>query len=143
MEQCDHFVIFRRIAMPLSEDEKSRLDEIEAHVRATDPDFVQRLRTGATFRHPSMAPVAEPARVIEPTREVDPAPVDPDRRYHRRLILLSCLLFVSVSLLSNGLSAANGLISLGAVVAIIGGVLTGWTTLLLVRFRQGYRARPA
>ena len=56
--------------MPLSEDEKSRLDEIEAHVRATDPDFVQRLRTGATFRHPSMAPVAEPARVVEPPRGV-------------------------------------------------------------------------
>lgn len=130
--------------MPLSEDEKSRLDEIEAHVRATDPDFVQRLRTGAAFRHPSMAPVVEPARDVAPPRGVDPAPdVDPKRRYQRRLVLLSCLLFVSVSLLSNGLSAANGLISLGAVVAIIGGVLTGWTTLLLVRFHQGYRARPA
>ena len=128
--------------MPLSEDEKSRLDEIEAHVRATDPDFVQRLRTGSTFRHPSMAPVAEPAREVDP-RGVEAAAVDPERRYQRRLILLSCLLFVSVSLLSNGLSAAHGLISLGAVVAIIGGVLTGWTTLLLVRFRQGYRARPA
>ena len=130
--------------MPLSEDEKSRLDEIEAHVRATDPDFVQRLRTGAAFRHPSMAPLVEPAHVVEPPRDVAPAPVDdPERRYHRRLILLSCLLFVSVSLLSNGLSAAHGLISLGTMVAIVGGVLTGWTTLLLVRFRQGYRARPA
>ena len=129
--------------MPLSEDEKSRLDEIEAHVRATDPDFVQRLRTGATFRHPSLAPAVEPAPVVEPPRG-DPAPVvDPERRYRQRLILLSCLLFVSVSLLSNGLSATNGLISLGAVVATVGGVLTGWTTLLLVRLRQGYRARPA
>lgn len=119
--------------MPLSEDEKSRLDEIEAHVRATDPDFVQRLRSVDHERpaHPARG-TARPPRVV-----------DPQRQYSRRLILLSCLLFVSVSLFSNGLSAAHGLISLGSVVAIIGGVLTGWTTLLLVRFRRAYRTRPA
>lgn len=117
--------------MPLSEDEKSRLDEIEAHVRATDPDFVRRLRSAGQERAAHPDPVAMPA-----------CAVDPARQYNRRLILLSCLLFVSVSLFSNGVSAAHGLISLGSVVAIIGGVLTGWTTLLLVRFRRAYRTRP-
>jgi|SRR6478609_1036553 hypothetical protein len=118
--------------MPLSEDEKSRLDEIEAHVRATDPDFVQRLRTAGQERHAHPEPVVAPVRAIDPTRQ-----------YNRRLILLSCLLFVSVSLFSNGLSAAHGLISLGTLVAIAGGFLTGWTTLLLVRFRRAHRTRPA
>lgn len=119
--------------MPLSEDEKSRLDEIAAHVRATDPDFVQRLRAVGHERH------THPAQGTAPPPRV----VDPQRQYHRRLILLSCLLFVSVSLFSNGLSAAHGLISLGAVVAVIGGALTGWTTLLLVRLRRANRPRPA
>ena len=118
--------------MPLSEDEKSRLDEIEAHVRATDPAFVRRLRQADPDRQ------AHPSRLPAPARVVDPA-----RQYNRRLLLLSCLLFVSVSLLSNGLSAAHGLISLGTVVAVAGGILTGWTTVLLVRFRRAYRTRPA
>ncbi len=98
--------------MPLSEDEKSRLDEIEAYVRATDPAFVRRLRTP-----------------------------DPQRAYHRSLILLNCLLFVSASVFANGLSAAQGLISLGMVAALVGAVCTGWTALLLVRCRRSYRVR--
>ena len=118
--------------MPLSEDEKSRLDEIEAHIRATDPHFVQRLRTAGSVRHPSAEPLLDPPRAVDPVRQ-----------YNRRLILLSCLLFVSVSLFSNGLSAAKGLISLGTVVAIFGGALTGWAALLLIRFRRAYPTRPA
>lgn len=118
--------------MPLSEDEKSRLDEIAAHVRATDPDFVQRLRVAGPERHDHPTSAAAPAGAVDPVRQ-----------YNRRLILLSGLLFVSVSLFSNGLSAAHGLISLGTLVAIAGGVLTGWTTLLLVRFRRAHRTRPA
>ena len=117
--------------MPLSEDEKSRLDEIEAHIRATDPDFVQRLRS------------AGPARRAHPESVAPTRIADPQRHYNRRLIQFSLLLFVAVSLFSNGLSAAQGLISLGTVVAIIGAVPTGWTTLLLVRFRRAYRTRPA
>jgi hypothetical protein len=118
--------------MPLSEDEKSRLDEIAAHVRATDPDFAQRLRSAGRERPARPEPVVAPARVV-----------DPQRQYNRRLIQLSCLLFVSVSLFANGLSAARGLISLGSVVAIIGGVLTGWAALVLIRFHRASRPRPA
>lgn len=118
--------------MPLSEDEKSRLDEIEAHVRATDPDFVRRLHSAGPGGHTGPAPVTVPPRVM-----------DPQQQYDRRLILLACLLFGSVSLFANGLSAAHGLISLGTVVALIGGVLSGWVTVLLVRFRRAHRPRPA
>jgi hypothetical protein len=113
----DHFVIFWEIAVPLSEDEKSRLDEIEAYVGATDPAFAQRLR--AAHR---------------------PQAVDPERAYQRSLILLNSLLFISASVFANGLSAARGPISLGMVAALVGAVFTGWTALLLVRCRRSYRA---
>ena len=118
--------------MPLSEDEKSRLDEIEAHARATDPDFVRRLG--------SAGPVGHTGPTTDTTAR---RTVDPQQVYNRRLILLSCLLFASISLFANGLSAAQGVISIGTVVAIVGGVLSGWVTLLLVRFHRAHRTGPA
>lgn len=129
--------------MSLSEDEKSRLDEIAAHALATDPEFVLRLRATAA-RHPSTYPAAQPGPAAIPTG-TDPAghAADPARRYSRQLIMLSCLLFVSISLLSNGWTAAQGLISLGSLVALAGAALTGWTTVRLIRLRRAYRTGPA
>lgn len=132
--------------MSLSEDEKSRLDEIAAHVLATDPDFVLRLRAAA--RHPSahpsayLGPRAIPTPAGHPSHRTAPA-ADRERNLSRQLIMLSCLLFVGVSLVSNGLTAAQGLISLGSVVAFAGVALTGWTTVALIRLRRAFRSRPA
>ncbi len=98
--------------MSLSEDEKSRLGEIEAHVRATDPGFVRRL--DLTLAH---------------------------RRQGRTIVILWCLLFLGVSMLANGLTAAQGVISLGMLVAIIGGGLTSWSTVMVIRCRA-WRSRP-
>lgn len=133
--------------MSLSEDEKSRLDEIAAHVMATDPDFALRLRA-AGARHPSTlpGPASDSAPAGHPSGGSDPRPGpagDPVRRQNRLLTLLCCLLFVGISLLSNGVTAAQGLISLGALVATAGAVLTGWSAVQLVRFDRARRARPA
>lgn len=92
--------------MSLSEDERSRLGEIEAHARATDPAFVRRLDL-ANAHH----------------------------RHRRMIITLWCLLFVGVSMLANGLTSAQGLISLGNVVALFGGALTVWSTVMVIRHR--------
>ncbi|WP_420122120.1 DUF3040 domain-containing protein [Nakamurella sp.] len=133
--------------MSLSEDEKSRLDEIAAHALATDPDFVLRLRATAA-RHPSTRPAEAPGGAIGPAPTGHPSrPTEhrphPADWYNRRLITLSCLLFVGVSLLSNGWTAAQGLISLGALVAVSGAGLTSWTAVQLLRLRRAYRTRPA
>lgn len=96
----------------LSEDEKSRLGEIEAHVRATDPAFVRRLDLGLAHR-----------------------------RQGRSIITLWCLLFLGLSMLANGLTAAQGLISLGMLAALVGGGLTIWSTVMVVRCRA-WRSRP-
>jgi hypothetical protein len=97
----------------LSEDEKSRLGEIEAHTRATDPGFVRRL---------SLA--------------------DVHRRHRRMIVTLWCLLFLGTSLLANGLTAADGLISLGMVAAAFGGALTIWSGVMVVRHRAWRSSRP-
>src|SRR5690349_13545607 len=96
----------------LSEDEKSRLGEIEAHVRATDPGFVRRLDLALAHR-----------------------------RQGRTIVILWCLLFLGVSMLANGLTAAQGVISLGMLVAIIGSGLTIWSTVMVIRCRA-WRSRP-
>ena len=98
--------------MSLSEDEKNRLGEIEAHVRATDPGFVRRL---------SVAEV--------------------HRRHRRTIVTLWCLLFLGISLLTNGLTAAAGLISLGSLAAVFGGGLTVWSTVMVVRYKA-WRSGP-
>lgn len=132
--------------MSLSEDEKSRLDEIAAHVLATDPEFVLRLRATAA-RHPSTQPAPSPHPAGRgPAGPVGPARVpaaDGARQLNRRLIMLSWVLFVGISLLSNGWTAAQGLISLGSLVAATGAALTGWTAVQLMRLHRAYRARPA
>ncbi len=92
--------------MSLSEDERSRLGEIEAHTKATDPAFARRLNLA-----------------------------DARRRHRRSIVTLWCLLFVGVSLLANGTTAANGVISLGTVAALFGGALTIWSVVMIVRHR--------
>ncbi|HEY5882177.1 MAG TPA: DUF3040 domain-containing protein [Nakamurella sp.] len=98
--------------MSLSEDEKFRLGEIEAHVRATDPRFVRRL---------SIA--------------------DLRRRQRRFIVTLWCLLFLGISMFANGLTAAKGLISLGMLTAVFGGALTAWSIVMVVRFKA-WRTQP-
>ncbi len=96
--------------MSLSEDERSRLGEIEAHTRATDPGFARRLNLA-----------------------------DAHRRHQRMIVTVWCLLFLGLSMLANGLTAAEGLISLGNVVALFGGVLTAWSGVMVIRHRAWRR----
>lgn len=98
--------------MSLSEDEQSRLGEIEAHARATDPGFARRLNLA-----------------------------DARRRHRHLIVILWCLLFVGSSMLANGLTAANGLISMGNVVAVFGGGLMIWSTVMVIRHRA-WRRQP-
>ena len=129
--------------MSLSEDEKSRLDEIAAHVLATDPEFVLRLRATAA-RHPSTQPAPSPHPAGSgPAGPARVPAADGARQLNRRLIMLSWVLFVGIALLSNGWTAAQGLISLGSLVAASGAALTGWTAVQLMRLHRAYRARPA
>ena len=99
--------------MSLSEDEKGRLGEIEAHVRATDPGFARRLDLA-----------------------------DLHRRHRRTIVTLWCLLFVGVAMLANGLTAAQGLISLGMLAAVFGGALTAWSTVMVVRYKAWRGSHP-
>ena len=129
--------------MSLSEDEKSRLDEIAAHVLATDPEFVLRLRATAA-RHPSTQPAPSPHPAgPDPAGPARVPAADGARQLNRRLIMLSWVLFVGISLLSNGWTAAQGLISLGSLIAASGAALTGWTAVQLMRLHRAHRARPA
>ena len=98
--------------MSLSEDEKFRLGEIEAHARATDPRFVRRLSI-----------------------------TDLRRRQRRLIVTLWCLLFLGICMTTNGLTAAKGLISLGTLAALFGGALTAWSIVMVVRFKA-WRTQP-
>jgi hypothetical protein len=90
----------------LSEDEQSRLSEIEAHARATDPGFVGRLSL-----------------------------IDARRRLRRLIMTLWWVLFLGFLMLTIGLSAAAGVISIGVLVAMSGCGLMAWTGVLLVQHR--------
>ncbi len=92
--------------MSLSEDEKGRLSEIEAHARATDPGFARRLDLSHLRR-----------------------------RRGRLMVTLWCLCFVGFTMLTSGASAAAGIISIGVLVSVSGAVLLAWSGVLLVRYR--------
>ena len=92
--------------MSLSEDEKGRLSEIEAHARATDPGFVRRLNLASVRR-----------------------------RHGRLMVTMWCLCFIGFAMLTTGASAAAGIISIGVLVAICGGALFAWSGVMLVRYR--------
>ena len=83
--------------MALSEWDQSRLREIEEHTRATDPDFVTRLDLAVVLRH---------------------------RRQLRRMCWWLQALGAWITLM--GLSAAHGVISIGALAATGGCALSGW-----------------
>lgn len=95
--------------MPLSDDEKRRLGEIEAHVRACDPAFVRRLTRSSR--------------------------ADFERRHRRFIVTIWCLLFVGIATFANGISAAKGMISIGVLAAIAGAVLTAWSGRMVVRHK--------
>ena len=84
--------------MALSEWDQSRLREIEEHTRATDPDFVTRLDLAVVLRH---------------------------RRQLRRMCWWLQALGAWMTLM--GLSAAHGVISVGAIVAGGGCALMVWS----------------
>jgi len=84
----------------LSDWDQIRLREIEEHTRATDPDFVTRLDLAGVLRR--------------------------RRRLHRMCWWLQAL---GAWMMLMGLSAAHGLISVGAVTAAAGCALMVWSAL--------------
>ena len=91
--------------MALSDRDQSRLREIEEHTRATDPDFVTRLDLAGVLRR---------------------------RRQLRRMCWWLQALGAWITLM--GLSAAHGVISIGALVAGGGCALMVWSALTARRF---------
>jgi len=90
----------------LSDRDQSRLREIEEHTRASDPDFVTRLDLAAVLRR---------------------------RRQLRRICWWLQALGAWTTLM--GISAAHGVISIGALVATSGCALMLWSALT----RRGLR----
>lgn len=86
--------------MALSDGERRRLADIEAHTRATDPEFVNRLDVADAWRR---------------------------RRKLRRLCWW--LLALGAWMMLMGLSSAAGVISIGSLLAWCGCVLMVWSAL--------------
>ena len=101
--------------MALSDGEQRRLAQIEAHVRATDPDFVLRLDLAGAWR---------------------------GRRQLRRMCWW--LLALGASMMLMGLSSVAGVISFGSLLTLCGSALTMWSALTArgLRVRRP-RARKA
>jgi len=96
----------------LSDWDQSRLWEIEEHTRATDPDFAARLDLAAVLRR---------------------------RRQLRRMCWWLQALGAWITLM--GLSAAHGVISIGALAATGGCALTMWATLTVRGLRVSTHRR--
>jgi hypothetical protein len=95
-------------SMTLSEDEQHTLDEIGTSLVADDPEFAARLDVVAA-----------------------------QHALRRRRRVAGYGLWLGVTLLMLGATAAHGVLSIGAVVGCYGFLLLAWSTVTLLRCRSG------